>query len=78
MGKYKWKKIVKTRITTEITDAMNYQCTTQTKSSHLPTNTNLEIWEYFTFLSPDDAHLLFQIQAQVFDVKRWQKYRHDD
>ena len=78
MGRYEWKKIVKGRIMTEITDAMNHQRMTQTKSSHLPPYTKLEIQEYFTFLSTEDARLLFRIRAQVFDFKLWQKYRYDD
>ena len=36
MGRYEWEKIVKGRIMAEITDAMNHQRMTQTKSSHLP------------------------------------------
>ena len=69
IGRYEWKKIVKGRIMTEITDAMNHQRMTQTKSSHLPPYTKREIQEYFTFLSTEDARLLFRIRAQVFDVK---------
>ena len=38
------------------------------------THTKLEIQEYFTFLSTEDAWLLFRIRAQVFDFKVWQKY----
>ena len=74
MGRYEWEKIVKGRIMTEIADAMNHQRMTQTKSSHLPPYTKLEIQEYFTFLSTEDARLLFRIRAQVFDFKVWQKY----
>ena len=45
MGRYEWKKIVKGRIMTEITDAMNHQRMTQTKSFQLPPYTKLEIQE---------------------------------
>ena len=44
----------------------------------LPPYTKLEIQEYFTFLSTEDARLLFRIRAQVFDFKVWHKYRYDD
>ena len=78
MGRYEWNKMLIGRIMTEIPDAMNHQRKTQTKSSHLPPYTNLEIREYFTFLSTEDAWLLFRIRARVFDFKVWQKYRYDD
>ena len=78
MGRHRWKTLVKTKVTAEIIDVMNKQRTTLAKSSRMPPYAALEIQEYFNFLSPGDAHLLFQIRVQVFDVKRWKKYRYAD
>ena len=57
---------------------MNKQHTTLAKSSQMPPYAASKIQEYFNFLSPGDARLSFQIRVQVFDVKRWKKYRYED
>lgn len=76
--KQKWKQIVNNFVTETALFSLNEECASQKKASNLGIYSKVQLQEYFSFLSPDEARLIFQIRTQIFDIKTWRKYKYSD
>ena len=77
LSKEKWKSRVKEQVIDFAINYLNNENSLKTKTSHHPPRKTLETQEYFDYLSPADARLLFSIRCRTLDIKTCRKYCYD-
>ena len=77
MSKEKWNSIVADKVTKFAIDYLNNENSLKSKTSHHPRRTTLQTQEYFDYLCPADARLLFSIRSGTLDLKTLRRYRYD-
>ena len=50
----------------------------KSKTSHHPNRKNLRIQDYFMYLKPADARLLFSVRSGTLDLKTLRKYNYEE
>ena len=78
LSRSRWKEIIKTKIRGHIVTEANDICKSQAKMSHMPMYHNLTLQNYFDFLPPEDAKIMFKIRTGTVDVKANLRYKYPD
>ena len=77
MSKEKWKSKVKEQVVNYAISYLNNENSLKSKTSRHPPCTTLKVQEYFEYLSPADARLLFSIRSGTLDIKTLRSYAYD-
>ena len=77
MSKEKWKCNVKEKVVSFAITYLNNENSLKSKTSRHPPCTTLKVQEYFEYLSPADARLLFSIRSGTLDIKTLRSYSYD-
>ena len=77
MSKEKWNFIVTNKVTKFAIEFLNKENSVKSKTSHHPQRVTLKTQEYFDYLWPEDARLLFSIRSGTLDLKTLRKYCYD-
>ena len=78
MSKERWKSIVTRKVLQYAFDCLVEENLQKSKTSHHPAPMKLGIRDYFLYLSPADARLLFSIRCGTLDLKMLRQYKYDD
>ena len=77
MSKEKWKSKVKEQVHKFAVAHLNSENSQKSKTSHHPPRETLLTQDYFTYLKPADARLLFSIRCGTLDIKTMRRYNYD-
>ena len=78
MSKERWKSIVTKNVLDYALDCLVKENSQKSKTSHHPAPIKLSIQNYFLYLRPADARLLFSIRCGTLDLKMLRRYQYDD
>ena len=78
MSKAKWNCIVKNKVYAHALEYLNQENSLKSKTSHHPNRKNLQTQDYFMYLKPADARLLFSVRCGTLDLKTLRKYNYED
>ena len=78
MSKDKWKSVSTAAVHKYALHFLNCENAQKSKTSHLSPYTALEPQQYFHFLSPADARLMFAIRSGTLDIKVFRKYKYGE
>ena len=77
LSKEKWNSIVTEKVTKYAIDCLNNENSLKTKTSHHPQRDSLQTQDYFDYLCPADARLLFSIRSGTLNLKMLRKYAYE-
>ena len=69
MCKERWKSIVRKHVFDFALDRLIKENSLKSKTSHHPAPEKLQLRDYFAYLPPADARLLFALRCGTFDLK---------
>ena len=78
MSEEKWKAVVRKQVFKEALDYLNHENSLKSRTSHHPARTDMQTQDYFLYLYPADARLLFSIRCGTLDLKTLRKYNYED
>ena len=78
MSEEKWKAVVRKQVFKEALDYLNHENSLKSRTSHHPARTDMRTQDYFLYLYPADARLLFSIRCGTLDLKTLRKYNYED
>ena len=78
ISKDKWKSVLTVAVHKYALRVLNCENTQKSKTSHLSPYTAFEPKQYFKFLSPADARLMFAIRSGTLDIKAFRKYKYGE
>ena len=70
--------IVKNKVYTRALEDLNRENSMKSKTSHHTNRKNLRIQNYFMYLKPADARLLFSVRSGTLDLKTLRKYNYEE
>ena len=78
LSREEWKAVVRRQVFCHALEYLNRENSLKSRTSHHPARERLQTQDYFFYLQPADARLVFSIRCGTLDLKTLRKYNYTE